>query len=106
VASEGAIAALLAALEACSREHADRVLRLRGQLPLAQANEPFEVLIFRGFSSSISHPTAHDPDQPLLPEAAVIESAELLLGPLSPGNEQQLRGPAAPQLFLDPAAWA
>jgi hypothetical protein len=100
------VAALLAALEACSREHPDRVLRLRGLLPADQATEPFELLLFRGFSSSISHPTAFDPDQPLLPEASVIESAELLLGPLQPGTERPLRGPAEPQLFLDPAAWA
>ena len=59
------VTALLAALEAISRDRADRVLRLRGSLPPeaagAGASEPFELLIFRGFSSSVSHPTAFDP---------------------------------------------
>lgn len=59
------IAELLAGLEAISRGRADRVLRLTGSLPAGEAaREPFELLIFRGFSSSVSHPTDFDPDQP------------------------------------------
>lgn len=92
---------LLAALEANSRDRPDRVLRLRGRF----AQEPLEVLIFRGFSSSTTHPTAFDPDQPLLADGAVIESAELLLAPLNPSAEQWLAGPAPVDRFLDPASW-
>ena len=103
------VTALLAALEAISRDRADRVLRLRGSLPPeaagAGASEAFELLIFRGFSSSVSHPTAFDPDQPALPESAQLASAELLQGPLNPAAEQPLAGPAAVEHFLDPAAW-
>ena len=96
----------LAALEAISREQPDRLLRLRGELPgAAGAPEPFELLIFRGFSSSISHPTAFDPDQPALPADATITAAELLLGPYNPGEEQLLRGPLAAEHFLQPALW-
>ena len=109
------VAALLAALEAISRERPDRVLRLRGELPVdAEGNpsaggsrfEPFELLIFRGFSSSVSHPTAFDPDVPALPEGAVVQEAELLRGPLNPADEQRLAGPGDPQAFLMPAAWS
>lgn len=97
---------LLAALEAISRERPDRVLRLRGQLPGDDGSlEPFELLIFRGFSSSISHPTAFDPDQPALPPQARIETAELLRGPLNPAAEELLAGPVDPQRLRDPQAW-
>ena len=95
------VAALLAALEQLSRLHPDRVLRLRGEQP-----EPFELLIFRGFSSSTTHPTGFDPDQPALPENARIASAELLAGPLDPTSEAVLAGPAAAEAFLQPEAWA
>jgi hypothetical protein len=99
---------LLAALEERSRARPDRVLRLRGRLPAAGdppgAMEPFELLIFRGFSSSVSHPTAFDPDLPALPAEACIEEAELLQGPLDPAEERSL-GSAAAEVFLDPAAW-
>jgi len=97
---------LLLALEAISRQCPERVLRLRGELPgVAEAPEPFELLIFRGFSSSLSHPTAFDPDQPALPAEARIAAAELLAGPFNPSKEQVLRGPLPPQQFLDPRLW-
>ena len=102
-----AVAGQLAALEAISRERPDRVLRLRGTLPgPAGTCEPFELLIFRGFSSSVSHPTAFDPDQPALPATARIASAELLQGPLNPTREQRLRGPEPLEPFLEPQAWS
>ena len=100
------VAAQLAALEAISREHPDRVLRLRGELPAEDGvSEPFELLIFRGFSSSVSHPTAFDPDQPALPADARIAAAELLQGPYNPSNEQVLRGPLAAESFLEAGLW-
>ena len=55
--------------------------------------EALEVVIFRGFSSSLTHPTAFDPDQPLLPSEATINSAVLLQAPLNPAAEQVLAGP-------------
>lgn len=108
-----AVAALLAALETISRDRPDRVLRLTGELPSPEASalgadrpgEPFELLIFRGFSSSLSHPTGFDPDQPALPATAKIEAADLLAGPLNPSQEQRLAGPVAVAHFLDPGAW-
>ncbi len=101
------VAALLADLEAISRSRSDRVLRLRGTLPAeaGEAQEPFELLIFRGFSSSVSHPTAFDPDQPALAESAQITAAELLQGPLNPAQEVLLAGPVAVEVFLEPGAW-
>lgn len=104
--------ALLQALEECSRSRPDRVLRLRGVLRAAgpgagagAGEEPFELLIFRGFSSSTTHPTGFDPDQPVLAQELVLRSAELLAGPLNPEAEQLLAGPELPAAFLEPAAW-
>ncbi len=102
---------LLARLEAISRGRPDRVLRLRGTLPSSAdegddgTGEAFELLIFRGFSSSVTHPTDFDPDQPALPEGARVESAELLQGPLNPVAERIVAGPLDPEHFLDPAHW-
>ena len=101
------VAALLAELEAISRCRSDRVLRLRGALPaeIGAGWEPFELLIFRGFSSSVSHPTAFDPDQPALAESAQITAAELLQGPLNPAQETLLAGRVAVEAFREPGAW-
>ena len=109
-----AIAPLLAALEELSRGRPDRVLRLRGLVPVdgegdpaaaGERFEPFELLIFRGFSSSVTHPTAFDPDQPALPASARITAAELLAGPLNPSDERGLAGPLPAATYLDPGAW-
>ena len=107
--SQPSIAALLRQLETISHGRADRVLRLRGKLPADPASdrlepEPFELLIFRGFSSSITHPTAFDPDQPALPDGSQLETAELLEGPLRPGAERLLRSGGVTD-FLEGSAW-
>jgi hypothetical protein len=106
----GSVMGLLAGLEELSRNHPDRVLRLRGTLPADPAQqthqaEPFELLIFRGFSSSVTHPTAFDPDSPVLPEGTQIAAAELLRAPLKPGHEDVLAGPAPAASWLEPDAW-
>ena len=102
-----AVACLLEALEAISRTRPDRVLRLRGELAGAGGElEPFELLIFRGFSSSVSHPTSFDPDQPTLPASASVATAELLAAPLNPAAERQLAAPHPADIDRDPAAWS
>ena len=93
---------MLSELESISRDRPDRALRLQGQM---RDGEALEVVIFRGFSSSLTHPTAFDPDQPLLPSEATINSAELLQAPLNPAAEQVLAGPRPAEDFLDPALW-
>ena len=108
--SSQSVAALLARLEALSSERPDRVLRLQGTLPPDPAqqrpqSEPFELLIFRGFSSSTTHPTAFDPDQPALPEGSVISVAELLVGPLQAGEPEVLCPPLPVAAYLEPLAW-
>lgn len=102
-----AVACLLEALEAISRTRPDRVLRLRGELAGESGElEPFELLIFRGFSSSVSHPTSFDPDQPALPASASVATAELLAAPLNPAAERQLAAPQPADIYRDPAAWS
>ena len=99
------VAELLLQLEEISRSRADRVLRLRGALPVDEAWEPFELLIFRGFSSSTTHPTAFDPDASVLPDGTSLTQAELLQGPLSPSREVVLAGPMPPNDLLAQANW-
>lgn len=78
----------------------------RSEPPLPAAGEPFELLIFRGFSSLTTHPTAFDPDRAALPEGARISSAELLAAPLDPDGGVPLAGPVPAEAFLQPERWA
>ena len=92
---------LLRALEERSRSSPDRVVRLTGTVDA----EPCELLIFRGFSSSTTHPTSFDPDAPVLPLPVVLENAELLEGPLQPEQVKVVLGPMTPEQLLDQAIW-
>jgi hypothetical protein len=101
-------AELLTRLEAISRERPDRVLRLTGNVPAGadpSGLEPCELLIFRGFSSSTTHPTAFDPDQLVTPEGFALIRAELLAGPLNPASEVVLAVSTSLDPFLDPEVW-
>jgi hypothetical protein len=53
--------------------------------------EADEVVIFRGFSSSLMRPTAFDPDVPVLPEDAEIQAIDILLGPYTPNSPRYLQ---------------
>ena len=93
--------ALVQGLEERTRLSPDRVVRLHGFV----LDEPFELLIFRGFSSSTTHPTAFDPDASVIPEGARLDWAELLQGPLDPAGETRLVGPLNPEDLLAQASW-
>ena len=93
--------AVVQALEERTRVQPHQVVRLRGQV----GDVPFELLIFRGFSSSTTHPTAFDPDASVLPEGTTLYQAELLQGPLSLTQEVVLAGPMPPNDLLAQANW-
>lgn len=67
-------------LEQYSLKHRTEVLRVLAQ----DQGEPVELLVFRGFSSSLTQPTAFDPDVPVLPPSAVIESIQRFRSPYQP----------------------
>jgi hypothetical protein len=92
---------LVRAIEERSRNHPDRVVRLLGSV----GDEPLELLIFRGFSSSTTHPTAFDPDTSVLPEGTRLDRADLLQGPLNPSNVTLLVGGISPEDLLAQASW-
>ena len=51
---------------------------------VAIAGEPDQIAIFKGFSSSLMHSTAFDPDIPVLPDEAEIISVDRLESPYHP----------------------
>jgi hypothetical protein len=57
----------------------------------AIAHEPDQVLIFRGFSSSLMRPTASDPDVPVLPDEAIIQSIDRLRSPYNPDQPDYIQ---------------
>ncbi|MEM8808628.1 MAG: hypothetical protein AAGF01_21645 [Cyanobacteria bacterium P01_G01_bin.38] len=73
-------------LESYTQKHPQEVLLVRVEID----GEPDEILIFRGFSSSLMRPTAFDPDVPVLsPEANIIQ-IDRLQAPYQPDTPQYL----------------
>ncbi len=54
-------------------------------------DEEDQVVVFRGFSSSLMRPTAFDPDIPVLTEAAEILSIDRLEGPFIPDQPRYIQ---------------
>jgi hypothetical protein len=61
-------------------------------LVTAEVNgEPDQVMIFKGFSSSLMRQTEFDPDIPVLPENAVILRIDRLRSPYLPDNPHYIQ---------------
>ncbi|NJL85905.1 MAG: hypothetical protein HC886_07875 [Leptolyngbyaceae cyanobacterium SM1_1_3] len=73
-------------LEQYTLKRPTEVLRVRAEI----AGEEDEVMIFRGFSSSLMRPTAFDPDVPVLPQDAKIVEIDRLRGPYIPTDPQYI----------------
>jgi hypothetical protein len=73
-------------LEQYTLRHPQEVLVITVQ----QQADVNEVMIFRGFSSSLSHPTAFDPDIPIISETDEIIRCDRVRSPYSPDNPQYL----------------
>jgi hypothetical protein len=57
---------------------------------VAIADETDQIVIFKGFSSSLMRPTAVDPDVPVIPEDATIVAIDRLRSPYLPDNPDYL----------------
>ncbi|MGK7921374.1 MAG: hypothetical protein AB4080_15335 [Trichodesmium sp.] len=53
--------------------------------------EPDQIAIFKGFSSSLMRATEFNPDLPVLPEDAKIISIDLVSSPFNPDNPNYIK---------------
>ncbi len=77
---------IAARLESYTLKCPQEVLLVHAQIE----DEPDQIVIFRGFSSSLMRPTAFDPEVPVLPASAVISHIDRLKGPYQPQSPQYL----------------
>jgi hypothetical protein len=54
-------------------------------------NEPDQIAVFKGFSSSLMRPTAYDPDVPVLPDTATIITIDRIASPYNPDSPRYLQ---------------
>lgn len=71
-------------LEQYSLKHPQEVLMVEARIN----GEPEQVMVFKGFSSSLMGATDSDPDVPVLPPEAEILSIDRLRSPYQPNDPQ------------------
>jgi hypothetical protein len=79
-------------LEHYSQRHPQEVLLVTVTWREAKG-EPViaEVMVYKGFSSSLTGATAYDPDIPTIPEQAELVVASRLKGPYNPAQPEYLQ---------------
>lgn len=74
-------------LEQYSAKHPQEVLLVEAEV----GGEFDQVMIFKGFSSSLIRATAYDPDIPVLPEGTKILTIDRLQAPYNPNQPRHLQ---------------
>lgn len=74
-------------LEQYTLQHPNAVLLVRA---VVDGENNDEIIIFRGFSSSLVNPTAFDPDVPVLPDTAEIQTIDICQGPYTPDQPRYI----------------
>ena len=92
-------------LEKISSEIPDRVLKLEGYIIKENQKEQLEILIFRGYSSSTTHPIEIDSEKKVITLSFTITNFKLYKAPLTETEENFIRGNQNSVFFLNKENW-
>ena len=96
---------LINSLEKISSEIPDRILKLKGFILKENQKEQLEILIFRGYSSSTTHPIEIDSEKKVIKFSYIITNFKLYKAPLKETEDNFLRENQNPVFFLDQKNW-
>jgi len=92
-------------LEKISSEIPNRILKLEGFILKENDKEQLEILIFRGFSSSTTHPIEIDSEKKVIELTYVITNFKLYKAPLIENEENFIRENQNSVFFLNQKNW-
>ena len=92
-------------LEKISSEISNRILKLEGYIIKENHKEPLEILIFKGFSSSTTHPIEIDLEKKVLVFAYILTNFKLYKAPLTEAEDNFIRENQNSFFFLDQKNW-
>ena len=96
---------LINSLEKISAEIPDKVLKLEGFIQKENQKEQLEILIFRGFSSSTTHPIEIDSEKKVITLTYIITNLKLYKAPLTENEENFIRENQNSVFFLNQKNW-
>ena len=96
---------LIKSLEKISSEIPDRILKLEGFIQKDNNQEQLEILIFRGYSSSTTHPIEIDSEKKVIRLSYTITNFKLYKAPLTETEENFIRENQNSVFFLNQKNW-
>ena len=96
---------LIKSLEKISSGIPDRILKLKGFIQKENKKEQLEIIIFRGFSSSTTHPIEIDSEKKVIEFAYIITNFKLYKAPLTDTEENFLIENQNSDFFLNQKNW-
>ena len=96
---------LIKSLEKISSEIPDRILKLEGFILKENHQEQLEILIYRGYSSSTTHPIEIDSEKKVITLSYTITNFRLYKAPLTGTEENFIRENQNSFFFLNQKNW-
>ena len=96
---------LINSLEKISSEIPDRILKLEGFILKENNQEQLEILIFRGYSSSTTHPIEVDSEKKVINFSYKITNFKLYKAPLKETEENFIKENKNSDFFLNQKNW-
>ena len=96
---------LIKSLEKISSEIPDRILKLEGFILKENQKEKLEILIFRGYSSSTTHPIEIDLEKKVIAFTYILTNFKLYKAPLTETAENFIRENQNSVFFLNQKNW-
>jgi len=96
---------LINSLEKISSEIPDRILKLEGFIQKENQKEQLEIIIFRGFSSSTTHPIEIDLEKNVIGFTYEIKNFKLYKAPLAETKDNFIRENQNSFFFLNQKNW-
>ena len=92
-------------LEKISSEIPNRILKLEGFILKENQKEQLEIIIFRGYSSSTTHPIEIDLEKKFIPLTYIIKNFKLYKAPLTETEDNFIRENQNSAFFLNKRNW-
>ena len=96
---------LINSLEKISSDIPDRILKLEGLVLKENQKEKLEIIIFRGYSSSTTHPIEIDLEKKVIALSYIIKNFKLYKAPLNESENNFIRENENSDFFLNQKNW-
>ena len=96
---------LINRLERISSQIPNRILKLEGYIVKENNKEKLEIIIFKGFSSSTTHPTEMDLEKKVIDSEPIITKFRLYESPLTENEDNFIRENKNSFFFLNQKNW-